>query len=236
MRDTIVGRILATVGATVEGCGPVLWSVDIAKRNGSTITAVPLLHTGYWKQSLPAIMSAGYAARLLDTRPWDESSTMVQELRRRSQALCLEAGILLHFQHINNQDCPMAAVISHTPFHDLLVLGLAGTYDQIVISDTCDALRQVTRNGACPVLLVPQSLREIRHVPIACSGSVASARALKQFVQLRIWPDSALEVCLEDDANQAGTVLGAAGDYLRAHDVTAQLRPMLGHDARARKR
>ena len=96
------------------------------------------------------------------------------------------------------------------------------------------AVRRVARHGACPLLLVPADLREIHRVMIACSGSNASAAALRQFAQLRIWPEAEIEVVsLADDTQETTAVLHAAGEYLCAHGISAQLTPLPGRQASA---
>jgi hypothetical protein len=59
---------------------------------------------------------------------------------------------------------------------------------------------------------------------IAYSGSAQSADAMRRFVQMRPWPDAAVQiVTFERDAAAADDLLHAARDYCHAHDMEVEL-------------
>jgi nucleotide-binding universal stress UspA family protein len=58
----------------------------------------------------------------------------------------------------------------------------------------------------------------MKKVLIAYSGSMESAKAMKRFVQMRLWPEAKLRiVTFAQEANQAEQLVGEAAAYCRAH-------------------
>jgi nucleotide-binding universal stress UspA family protein len=67
-------------------------------------------------------------------------------------------------------------------------------------------------------LAVSQGFHPISKVLIAYSDSMESAKAMKRFVQMRLWPEAKLRiVTFAHQADKAEQLAGDAADYCRAH-------------------
>ena len=83
-------------------------------------------------------------------------------------------------------------------------------------------MRLVTA-GVRPILAVDRGHRPVKKVLIAYSGSMESAKAMKRFVQLRLWPEVQLRVVtFEDGRPDARRLITDAADYCRAHRYSAE--------------
>ncbi len=67
-------------------------------------------------------------------------------------------------------------------------------------------------------MAVSDQSRPIRRAMIAYSGSMESAKAMRRFAQLRLWPDATLEIVhFSNSADQAKHLLDPAAAYCRDH-------------------
>ena len=72
--------------------------------------------------------------------------------------------------------------------------------------------------GVRPLIAVPEKFRSISRVMIAYSGSMESAKAMKRFIQLRLWPGAELKIAtFHQTDSKADEILRPAEDYCRAH-------------------
>ena len=69
-----------------------------------------------------------------------------------------------------------------------------------------------------PIIAVSEKFQPIQKVLIAYSGSMASAKTMKRFVQMRLWPDVKLKiVTFQSSEDKAQQLLYDASEYCRAH-------------------
>jgi nucleotide-binding universal stress UspA family protein len=69
----------------------------------------------------------------------------------------------------------------------------------------------------------------IRRVLVAYNGSRASAKTLRQFIQLRPWPDTQLRIVTFGDVNEPPEeLLANAAAYCRAHGVDPEVEHLSG--------
>ena len=79
------------------------------------------------------------------------------------------------------------------------------------------------------MLAVAPDYRSVRKVLAAYSGSPESAKALKRFVQTRLWADITLKiVCFDRSAEEAEELLADASGYCRLHGYDAQVEHLPG--------
>jgi hypothetical protein len=209
-------RILSTIGHETGSTGALGWSVQLAKTHQASLTIVPLIDPDSWKQELPPVMAAGYAARLLDQRPWDNSPVRMHDLEVRCQAVCREAGI----------ECCMSEP-AHDPYE--WIANLWRYHDVLVAEQHTVEIGELLSRRLCPILAVPRETFQVTRVLAICGVSSESARALKQFLQLRPWPEASLELIhANPDPSEADSVLSAAARYCRAHGYDATLTHLEG--------
>jgi len=72
--------------------------------------------------------------------------------------------------------------------------------------------------GVRPIIAVSDKFRPIQKVLIAYSGSMESAKTMKRFVQLCLWPDAVLKIInFQSHEEKARQLLNDAAEYCRAH-------------------
>ena len=99
-------------------------------------------------------------------------------------------------------------------------------FEHGVINEPSDELIRLVKEGVRPILAVPYAIDEARRVLIAYSGSMESAKTMRQFVQMRLWPDMKLRIIMfNHSGGHRESDLEAAGSYCRAHgyDVDTEL-------------
>jgi nucleotide-binding universal stress UspA family protein len=228
MSDHIVRRILATVSPAVDGRSPLMWSISIAQRCGARITGVLAVPADKWKQAQPSIMTAGYAARLLQMRPWQEASLRAEALRQKCEQLCLEAEVEFEAVELTGEHYE-EGLLSQTRLHDLLVVELPRRSGESATDESVRAVEPLVRDGACPALFVPTSVFNVRRALIAYDGSAPAARAMQSFIHMRPWPDAAVEIaCAREALSDAEATLSETAPYFAAHGVAVEMRPMEG--------
>lgn len=225
----MVKRILAAVGGDVKAGGPLAWSASIAKEHGASVTTVPVIDVGAWKQSLPTMVSAGRAAALLDSEPWTQPDDL-QESIRKFCCRTLTAEEIPCRTLATGAD-PLETLASVSRYHDLLLFGLGQCYHQRLVPDFMKAVSRLITYGACPLLLVPREVRAVKKVFLAYSGTVASARSFRRFVQATMFADAEIDlVCLGDSLDAAGAVLNDAKAYLEEHGRKVRLTALRGKE------
>jgi len=75
-----------------------------------------------------------------------------------------------------------------------MIFGLRSIFEyDISFEEPKDTLARLISAGVRPIVAVSDKFRPIQKVLIAYSGSMESAKTMKRFVQLRLWPDAKIE-------------------------------------------
>jgi nucleotide-binding universal stress UspA family protein len=124
-------------------------------------------------------------------------------------------------------------MISHARYHDLTIFGLKSLFDYGLTEEPKDALIRLVSQGVRPILAVSPQYRNIRKALVAYSGSMESAKAMRRFVQMRLWPDVRIDIVhFSTDTAKGKDLLAAAAEYCRAHGYEIETR-IVGEDADA---
>ena len=112
-------------------------------------------------------------------------------------------------------------------FHDLLVLGTRGWFDDLIVPEPDHALLDLVANGITPIVGVPEAARTIRRALVGYDGSIEAAKALKQLLELGVWPEIELVlVCAgeTETGESPAPLLETAAAYVRMfeHQVTTR--------------
>jgi nucleotide-binding universal stress UspA family protein len=182
-------RILAAPGSGHDADGPIEWAIPLAKEHDAAVTVLPI------------------------TEAVDEE----EELENLPACASLtKAGIRCRGLHPSSD--VLGNLASESRYHDLLLFGLGDCYSNRAISDFTKAVSRLVQNGACPLLLAPPNYNPVKRVMIAYSGSTASARSFRRFIQSGIYASASVDlVCLGESLEDAHDFLKAAQDYLHEH-------------------
>jgi hypothetical protein len=109
-------------------------------------------------------------------------------------------------------------MIDEARYHDLMIFGLRGLFEYDLVPDPHSVLARLVQSGVRPLVAVSKGVRPVHRVLVAYSGSMESAKAMKRFVQMRLWPEAKLQVIIFDNlGNEARQLVTDAADYCRAH-------------------
>jgi len=143
------------------------------------------------------------------------------------EAACREAGVR-HCVDCETGD-PFELMTALSRFHDLMVFGLKSVFDYGLGSDVPDALARLIGEGVRPIVAAAEHYRPIRRVLLAHSGSLESARTIKAFVRMRLWPDVTPKVITsEKHEDVARELLGQTAGYCRAHGLEVETEHLPG--------
>ena len=105
-----------------------------------------------------------------------------------------------------------------------MVFGLKGLFEHGVIDEPPNELVRLIESGVQPILAVGPQFREINRVLVAYSGSVESAKTIRTFEQMNLWPDAELKVIHIGKRDGDGMVmLTEMRDYFAAHGREVQI-------------
>lgn len=104
-------------------------------------------------------------------------------------------------------------------YHDLMVFGLRSVFEyDFFAGDPESLLIRLVGAGVRPLIAVSEKDRPISRVMIAYNGSMESAKAMKRFVQMRLWPGAELKLMtFHPSDDKAYELLLPAEEYCRAH-------------------
>ncbi len=212
-------RLLVGIAGSPSIQSKIETTVALAKHHGAAITLMSIVDTGRLEHLGMVPMGAGHAAHHLIQdrirRSHQNAETGIQAFKARAAEEGVQARV------IRGEGDPFALLTETWKTHDLCVLGLRGWFDHGIVDQPDNALLKLINGGVRPILGVSETHRPIRKVLVSYSGAMESAKAMKQFCQLRLLDDIALHILsVEDGHARAGSLVDDAAEYCRAHGFT----------------
>ncbi len=215
----MIKRILLGLGGTPYTTVAIQRAVEIARRFDAEITGVTVLDLDRLtkvrlarEETIPAAMH-----RVVLTRD------RVEETISAFESACAVEGIKYQVKQ-EEKEASFDLMISLARYHDLMIFGLKSLFEYSVsivdlsIEEPKDTLARLIAAGVRPIIAVSDTFQPVRKVLIAYSGSMESAKTMKKFVQLRMWPDAQLKiVTYQSSEDKARRLLHDASAYCRAH-------------------
>ncbi|MFQ5732605.1 MAG: universal stress protein [Planctomycetaceae bacterium] len=139
------------------------------------------------------------------------------------ETACAAAGVACNIKRETGD--PFALMMALARYADVMVFGLRSLFEyDYACEKPSDVLAQIASRGVRPIIAVSQQFRPVRRVLLAYSGSMESAKTIKLFLQLRLWPEMTLKlVTCKHPADQAYSLLADAADYCHAHGYTPEI-------------
>lgn len=161
--------------------------------------------------------SVGGRQRLTDAESRIERS--IADFR----AACHERGVE-QWRLVQEAAAPFTKLIELARYHDLMVFGLKSIFENdFLCRDPEGLLVRIVAAGVRPLIAVTDTYRTINRVLIAYSGSMESAKAMKRFAQLRLFPDAQLKIVTCESSEEVGQrLLKDAADYCAAHGFSVE--------------
>jgi hypothetical protein len=145
----------------------------------------------------------------------------IEETISAFKSACVAEGIKCQVNQ-EEKEASFDLMISLARYHDLMIFGLRSIFEYNVsivdlsIEEPKDTLARLITAGVRPIIAVSDTFRPVQKVLIAYSGSMESAKTMKRFVQMRVWPDAKLKiVTFQSSEDKARRLLHDASEVLR---------------------
>ncbi len=217
----MIKRILVALSGTPFTATATKYALDLAKLHKAEVTGVTDVDIAQLMKVGPVPVGGGAAAASLAEHRIHVTEEHVEQAIADFEHACADSG-MIHCVDRETGD-PFDRLIALWRYHDLTIAGLRGLFEYGVVEKPDDVLIRLISEGVRPILAVPKAYRPIRKVLVAYNGSMESAKALKQFVQMDLWPDIALQiVCFDMTPQESEPLLADASSYCRAHGLAVQ--------------
>ena len=220
-------RILVGLGGTDYTVAAINQAVSLAMAHDADLTGVSVIDPS-WVVPITAMpIGDGPIA-------YPETGSFMAKARERVEwatheftDACQAAGV--RHRVVREVGEPFSLMTAEARYHDLMIFGLKSLFESDLVADPHDALVRLVRSGVRPLLAVSKGFAPIKKVLIAYSGSMESAKAMKRFVQMQLWPVSQVRiVCFEDGKGLARQLVSDAADYCRAHGLAVETECVTG--------
>ena len=189
-------RILLGLGDKEHSESKIQHAIDLAQRHDARITAVTILDADRLNYVGPVPMGGGAAAEELREHRHEVAGQKIAEVAEFFASSCRDANV--NFALHQTEGDPFTILTQESKFQDLMLFGLTGVFDYGLVTDQdekpIDLLIRFIQAGVRPILAVGNTFRPLKRVLIAYSGSVESARTVKQFIRMQPQPDAAIRV------------------------------------------
>lgn len=201
-------------------------ALDLGKRNGATLTGVTIFDPAKLKQVGPVPIGASSAVADLRSHRMEQMRERIEGAVAEFQRSCVLAG-LTHRVIREERAKPFDYLISQARYHDLTVLGLRGLFEYGVYGeadyDSADKFMQLISGGVRPILAAGPHVTPIDRVLVAYSGSPQSAKTMRRFVQMNLWPNAKIRiVAFGIDHERRQRHLLHASNYCEAHGIDVE--------------
>ena len=224
----MIKRILVALSGTPFTATATKYALDLAKLHKAEVTGVTDVNIAQLMKVGPVPVGGGAAAASLAEHRISVTEEHVEQAVKDFGEACADAG-MTHCIDRETGD-PFERLTALWRYHDLTIAGLRGLFEYGVVQNPDDILIQLISQGVRPILAVPKEYRPIRKVLVAYNGSMESAKALKRFVQMNLWPDVTVQIaCFDMSAQEGEALLGDAAMYCRSHGIGAETQHVDGH-------
>jgi len=209
-------RILLGLGGTEYTVSAINQAVALAMAHDAEVTGVSIIDEGRLTYSGPLPIGGGHYAHELASDRMEKAKELSDRAAQEFTEACLAAGV--RYQVLREVGEPFTLMIDQARYHDLMIFGLRSLFEYDLLPDPHNALVRLVQAGVRPLIAVSKGFYPVKKVLIAYSGSMESAKAMKRFVQMRLWPEAILRiVSFGHQTDKAKQLVGDAADYCRAH-------------------
>lgn len=223
----MIKRILLGIGGTPFTAVAIERAVELAALHSARLTAVTVVDSERICKFGPVPPGAGHYAKRMCENRLEVTKSQIDEAVSTLEKTCQKAGVEYNVEWESGN--PFELMIGYARYNDITVFGLRSLFDYQLVEQPEKDLFRLLKQGVRPILAVSEHLRPIRKVMIAYSGSMESAKAMRRFVQFRLFPDAALEIVhFSDRPGESNMLLKDAATYCRDHGYTVNTRMIPG--------
>lgn len=216
----MIKRILVGLAGTIYTPVAIERAVTLARTHEAEVTGVTVLDARRLRGFEQQPSSPQESPLEQQGRPIPISPDCIEQSIQRLEQSCHEANV--KHRVLRESGDAFSKLIDAARYHDLMVFGLRSVFKyDFLAGDPESLLIRLVGAGVRPLIAVSEEHRSISRVLIAYNGSMESAKAMKRFVQMRLWPGAELKiVTFHPSDSEAHELLGAAEEYCRAHGFT----------------
>lgn len=223
IKSILVGLIGTEYAGAVEEA-----AIDLSVRHGAEVTAVTGVSLSKLSKVGPVPVGGATWAKALRKHRINLTRSQVQDAVRSFEEAANRASIQYKILNEEREE-PFDFLESRSRYADLTVLSLRSIFEYGIHTDSDTdpsvTIARLLAGGVRPILAIPATIRPVRRVFAAYSGSVGSAATLKRFLQLKPYED--FELCIatfEMTEQRSHHLLADAADYCRRRGVEPTLR------------
>lgn len=212
----MIKRILVGLAGTTYTPVAIQRAVTLAQSHDAEVTGVTVLDRSRVRCEGIGLVKAPNR-ELIRAERMEIARSQIQQSVHDLETACQTANI--KHRVVEESGDAFTALIDLARYHDLMVFGLRSVFEyDFLAGDPESLLIRLVGAGVRPLIAVSEQYRNISRVLIAYSGSMESAKAMKRFVQLRLWPSAHLKIMTFQASDDEGYRLTSdAADYCRAH-------------------
>ncbi len=188
------------------------FAIALAKSHCLPLVGLAVIDRKLLENVGPVPIGGNFHAQQLRNSRVEKARRVVADLVEQFERQALEAGIV--FSLIMEEGDPRRILKARVATDTLILAGRQGWFDQGVVSDPRDPLRDLVRHGIWPLLGVSDMPRIVRSVSFIHEGSAQSDETLHWFLRVNPWPHAALHLAGADEA-----VLAKARNLARAKGI-----------------
>ena len=228
----MIKRILVGLGSLDYARSATAKAIELAKSHEAELTGVTLFDVERLDDTGPVPIGAGQLAKELKESRLEDAAAIIKAASEHFLTECEKAGVKHSIKHESGD--PLASLVSHTRYHDLVICGLRSLFEHGVVDEPPDELAMLVQEGVRPLLAVSDTDRPIKKVLIAYSGSMESAKTMRRFVHMRMWPEAKIKVVtFHEHQTEGETRLAKVKEYFDAHGLSPEFecisKPPLEH-------
>ncbi len=212
----MIKRILVGLGGTPYTPVAIQRAVMLAQSHEAELTGVTVLDTKRVRCEGTGLVKAPNRDSLRVER-MQIALSQIQQCVGEFESACQAANV--RHRVVEESGDAFSSLVDHARYHDLMVFGLRSIFEYDFMAGAPESLLiRLVGAGVRPLIAVSDRFRSMSRVLIAYNGSMESAKAMKQFVQMRLWPNAELKLMtFHPSGDQADELLWAAAEYCRAH-------------------
>ncbi len=221
----MIKRILVGLGGTPFTAVATRCATELGEVHRAQLTGVTVVDTGKLENIGPVPAGADIYAQRMREKKLRVTREGTEHAISLFKAHCSDQQVVCRRIQYEQGDT-FEAMISEARFNDITIFGLKSIFEYGFVTDPDKAIIKLLRQGVRPILAVAENYRPIKTVLMALSGSMESAKAIRDFLHLNPWPGATLRmVHFRTGKEEDPFLLDKASDFCRAYgfDVTTDL-------------
>ena len=220
-------RILVGLGDLAFSTSATRTALNLATAHDASLTAVTLVDPSHYASG-PIPIGGGEAAKELREHRLQLTAEIIDQSIDHFERACRQENV--NFTVARETGDAFECMVDRSRYHDLAVCGLRNLFDHGVLDEPPHELVRLGEGGVRPIVAVGPEYNDINRILVAYSGSSESARTMKRFAQMNLWPDCQVRVVTFDNDQGVGEErLEEAKEYLLEHKLDAETEWVDGH-------